>query len=110
MLGPGTVATSEPKTAIHRVASVDALKVILVSWIIGCHALLGYIRIGGWPYDEVAEATVAPLVELVISVVLGPTSLFVIGTFFFLAGMFAPGEGSRYGRVGFVRRRMVRLG
>ena len=110
VLGPGTVATSEPKTAVRRVASVDALKVILVSWIIGCHALLGYMRIGGWPYDEVAEATVPRLVELVLSVVLGPTSLFVIGTFFFLAGMFAPGERSRYGRAGFVRRRMVRLG
>ena len=108
--GQGAVATSEPRTAVGRVASADALKVILVSWVIGCHALLGYLRIGGWPYDEVAEATVPPLVELVMSVALGPTSLFVIGAFFFLAGMFAPGERSRHGRRGFVRRRMSRLG
>ena len=97
-------------SATGRVVSVDALKVILVSWVIGCHALLGYTRIGGWSYDEVAEATIPPPVELVLSVVLGPTSLFVIGTFFFLAGMFAPGERSRYGTGGFVRRRMARLG
>ena len=42
-----------------------------------------------------------PPLELVLSVVLGPTALFVIGTFFFLAGMFAPGERSRHGRSGF---------
>lgn len=99
------VATARP-----RVAAIDLLKVILVSWVIGGHALLGYAAIGGWPYDEVAEATMPPQVELVLSVVLGPTALFVIGTFFFLAGMFAPAERSRHGAAGFVRRRLVRLG
>jgi Acyltransferase family len=99
-----------PMTRSGRVASVDALKVILVSWVIGCHGLMGYFRIGGWPYDEVSEATVPPFVELVVSVALGPTSLFVMGTFFFLSGMFAPGEKARHGRRGFIRRRVVRLG
>jgi hypothetical protein len=110
VLDPAPVTMPEPRTDTGRVASVDALKVILVSWVIGCHGLMGYFRIGGWPYDEVSETTVPPLVELVISVVLGPTSLFVIGTFFFLAGMFAPGERVRHGTSGFVRRRVVRLG
>ena len=110
VLDPAAVTTPPPRTDTGRVASVDALKVILVSWVIGCHAVLGYTRVGGWPYDEVAEATIPPPVELVLSVVLGPTSLFVMGTFFFLAGMFAAGEKSRHGRTGFVRRRMVRLG
>jgi fucose 4-O-acetylase-like acetyltransferase len=86
------------------------LKVILVSWVIGGHALLGYAALGGGPYDEVAEATIAPRVELVLSVIFGPTALFVIGTFFFLAGMFAPAERTRLGAGGFVRHRLVRLG
>jgi fucose 4-O-acetylase-like acetyltransferase len=86
------------------------LKVILVSWVIGGHALLGYAALGGGPYDEVAEATIPPRVELVLSVIFGPTALFVIGTFFFLAGMFAPAERTRLGAGGFVRHRLVRLG
>jgi hypothetical protein len=111
-MAPLPVERSEPSSATTRprVAAVDMLKVILVSWVIGGHALLGYAAIGGWPYDEVNEATLPPRVELVLSVVLGPTALFVIGTFFFLAGMFAPAERSRHGAGGFVRRRLVRLG
>jgi hypothetical protein len=109
---PLSVETVEPSLATlrPRVVSVDMLKVILVSWVIGGHALLGYAAIGGWPYDEVQEATIPPHVELALSVILGPTALFVIGTFFFLAGMFAPGARARLGAGGFVWRRLVRLG
>jgi hypothetical protein len=83
---PWSVETPEPSSATTRprVVAVDVLKVILVSWVIGGHALLGYAAIGGWPYDEVNEGTIPPGVELALSVVLGPTALFVIGTFFFL--------------------------
>ena len=38
--------------AEHRLSAVDNLKALLVAWIIGFHALLGYTAIGGWPYDE----------------------------------------------------------
>ena len=109
---PWPVDRPEPSSATTRprVAAIDMLKVSLVSWVIGGHALLGYAAIGGWPYDEVSEATLPRHVELVLSVALGPTALFVIGTFFFLAGMFAPGERSRLGGGGFIRRRLVRLG
>ena len=75
-----------------RLVHVDNLKSLLVAWIIGCHALLGYTVIGGWPYDEVTEVTLSPPVELVSTLVLGPTALFVIGAFFFLSGLFAPLE------------------
>jgi hypothetical protein len=78
--------------ARRRVIHVDNFKSLLVAWIIGCHALLGYMVIGGWPYDEVNEVTMSPRSELLVSVILGPTALFVIGTFFFLAGLFASAE------------------
>ncbi|GAA2096731.1 acyltransferase [Microlunatus panaciterrae] len=99
--------------AVHRpgrLVEVDNLRTLLVGWIIFGHALLGYMLIGGWPYDEVQEVTVPPKVELSLSVLLGPTALFVIGAFFFLAGLFAPMEMSRHGPGGFARRRLVRLG
>ena len=93
-----------------RLVHVDNLKSLLVAWIIGCHALLGYTVIGGWPYDEVTEVTLSPPVELVSTLVLGPTALFVIGAFFFLSGLFAPLEMSHRGPVEFLRSRFLRLG
>ena len=93
-----------------RIVQVDNLKSLLVAWIIACHAVLGYTAIGGWPYDEVSEVTLPPMQELLLSVVLGPTALFVIGTFFFVAGLFAPVEMARHGVSSFVRTRTLRLG
>src|SRR5437762_3669247 len=79
--------TGTPRT--RRLPHIDNLKTIMVAWIIGGHALLGYTAIGGWPYDEVNEVTFNPRSELVLSALLGPSALFVIGTFFFVAGLFA---------------------
>jgi hypothetical protein len=93
-----------------RIVPVDNLKSLLVAWIIACHALLGYASIGGWPYDEVTEVTLPPIQEFLLSVVLGPTALFVVGTFFFLGGLFAPVEIARHGVSDFLKRRMLRLG
>jgi hypothetical protein len=89
---------------------IDNLRAILVAWIIAGHALMGYTAIGGWPYDEVTETTMPPRLELVLTIILGPTALFVIGTFFFLSGLFAPASLARYGAAGFIRQRMLRLG
>ena len=44
---------------------MDNFKSLLVAWIIGCHALLGYTAIGGWPYDEVNEVTMSPALGIV---------------------------------------------
>ena len=93
-----------------RLVHVDNLKSLLVAWIIGGHALLGYTTIGGWPYDEVTEVTMSPSVEFALSLLLGPTALFVIGTFFFIAGLFAPLEMAHRGSVQFLRSRFLRLG
>lgn len=93
-----------------RLSAVDNLKALLVAWIIGCHALLGYTAFGGWPYDEVNEVTMSPATELLLSMVLGPTSLVVVATFFFVAGLFAPVSVRRHGPGRFSRARLVRLG
>jgi hypothetical protein len=93
-----------------RIVPIDNLKAILVAWIIAGHAMLGYAAIGGWPYDEVSEATLPPQLELVLASLVGPTALFVIGTFFFLSGLFAPGNITRDGPGEFLRQRLVRLG
>jgi hypothetical protein len=103
---------SEPSRRVRepRIVQVDNLKALLVAWIIACHAVVGYTAIGGWPYDEVSEVILPPMQELLLSVVLGPTALFVVGTFFFVSGLFAPVEMARHGVSSFVRTRTLRLG
>jgi hypothetical protein len=94
----------------RRVVAIDNLKAVLVAWVIAGHAMLGYTAIGGWPYDEVSETTLPTQLELVLAALLGPTALFVMGTFFFLSGLFASGTIARHGPAGFVRQRLLRLG
>ncbi len=93
-----------------RLAHVDNLRSLLIAWIIAGHALLGYTAIGGWPYDEVNETTFAPRSELVLAALLGPSALFVIGTFFFLGGLFAEPAMARKGPTRFAADRLLRLG
>jgi hypothetical protein len=95
---------------IGRVVPIDNLKAVLVAWVIAGHALLGYAAIGGWPYDEVTEVTLPRELELGLAIILGPSALFVIGTFFFLSGLLAPRSIARDGPAGFVRQRLLRLG
>lgn len=93
-----------------RVSSVDALRALLVAWIIGGHALLGYSEIGGWAYDEVNEVAFRPSVEYVLAALIGPSALFFMGTFFLVAGLFAPRALARKGPRRFVVDRGIRLG
>ncbi|ONI84618.1 hypothetical protein ALI22I_29160 [Saccharothrix sp. ALI-22-I] len=93
-----------------RLAAVDNLKVLLVAWVIGGHALLGYSAVGGWPYDEVNEVTFEPHVEAVLAAVLGPSGLFLMGTFYLLSGLFTPESLARKGIARFIGDRLVRLG
>jgi acyltransferase-like protein len=94
----------------QRLPQIDNLKTLMVAWIIGGHALLGYAAVGGWPYDEVNEVTFNPRSELVLAALLGPSALFVIGTFFFVAGLFAQPALARKGPARFAADRLVRLG
>jgi len=95
---------------LGRSAPLDTLRTVLVAWIIGGHALLGYSSIGGWAYDEVSEVTLQPAVELVLAGLLGPTALFLMGTFFLIAGLFTPPSLQRKGYRRFVEERCLRLG
>ena len=96
--------------ARHRIVAVDNLKAVLVGWGIASHALLGYLAIGGWPYDEVQGVTLPPRLESVMSVLLGPTAFVVVGAFFFIAGLFAPLAMAHEGPSLFARNRLLRLG
>lgn len=93
-----------------RLAAVDNLKVLLVAWVIGGHALLGYSAVGGWPYDEVNEVTFAPRVETALAAVIGPSGLFLMGTFYLLSGLFTPQSLAHKGARRFIADRVVRLG
>jgi acyltransferase-like protein len=104
------MATTVARTAKVRLPAVDNLRAAMIAWIIGGHALLGYSAIGGWPYSEVQEVTFDRRTELALAAVLGPTALFVIGSFFFVAGLFAPGAVARKGPPRYAVDRVLRLG
>jgi hypothetical protein len=93
-----------------RLPYLDNLRTAMVGWIIGGHALLGYAVIGGWPYDEVHEVTFAPRFELALVAVLGPTALFLMGSFFFLSGLVSQETVDREGPARFATGRLLRLG
>ena len=105
-----SMVSQDLPTDPRRFAPIDNLRAVLVAWVIVGHALLGYTVVGGWPYDEVTEATMPRNLELVLGTVLGPTALFVMGTFFFLSGLLASGSIARHGPAGFIRQRLFRLG
>ncbi|MCY7340744.1 MAG: acyltransferase, partial [Pseudonocardia sp.] len=89
---------------------LDALRTVLVAWVIAGHALLGYSAVGGWAYDEVREVTFSPATERALVAVLGPTGLFVIGVFFFVSGLLTEAAVTRHGAAAYVRSRTLRLG
>lgn len=91
-------------------SQVDNLRTLMVAWVIGAHALMGYLAVGGWAYDEVNEVSFTPTAELVITALIGPSGLFVIGAFFFVSGLFTPESVARKGRRAFAFDRLVRLG
>lgn len=93
-----------------RLYNLDALRALLVAWIIGGHALLGYSSVGGWAYDEVNEVTFTTSAELVLAAIFGPSALFLMGTFFLIAGLFTPRSLHHKGPSQFVSGRVLRLG
>src|ERR1044071_3296034 len=93
-----------------RLAHLDNLRTILVAWVIGGHALLGYSAVGGWAYDEFHEVTFAPPTELVLVAIIGPSGLLLIGLFFSIAGLLPERAVSRRGSGRYVRDRARRLG
>lgn len=104
------MATIAESTRVRRLPHVDNLRALMIAWIIGGHALLGYSAIGGWPYAEVQESRLDGRTELALAVIIGPSALFIIGTFFFVAGLFAPQAMARRGPKRFALDRIVRLG
>ncbi|GLZ31700.1 hypothetical protein Lesp02_38880 [Lentzea sp. NBRC 105346] len=99
--------TAERRT---RLSAVDNLKVILVAWVIGGHALLGYSAVGGWPYDEINEVTFRPGVETALAALIGPSGLFFMGVFYFMSGLLTPDSVRRKGSLRYSGERLVRLG
>ena len=111
----GTCRAGRPPGSVDgmpaaRWPHLDNLRTALVAWVIGGHALLGYSHVGGWAYDEVHEVTFAPGFELVLLALLGPSGLFVIGMFFFIAGLFTERAIARHGPRGYLHDRALRLG
>jgi hypothetical protein len=104
------VPAIEERSCVVRQAHLDNLRTLLVAWVIGGHALLGYSAVGGWAYDEVNEVTFAPATELVLLAILGPSGLFVIGVFFFVAGLLTERALARHGPRQYLHDRMLRLG
>jgi hypothetical protein len=102
--------TSEERVTAIRSPHLDNLNTVLVAWAIGGHALLGYSATGGWAYDEVREVTLAPATELWLVAIIGPSGLFMMGLFFFVAGLLAEHALARHGLRRYLGDRTLRLG
>lgn len=108
--GHGDVSSARDVQPAARLPHLDNLRTVLVAWVIGGHALLGYTAVGGWAYDEVNEVTFTPASELVLVAIVGPSGLFVIGLFFFISGLLTEQSLTRHGPRLYMRDRVLRLG
>jgi glucan biosynthesis protein C len=94
-----------------RLLHLDNLKVVLIALIIVLHAFLGYVGVvEAWTYSGLREATLHPVVEMVLLVVLSPFGFFLIALLFLVAGLLTPGSHDRKGGRRFVVDRLLRLG
>jgi fucose 4-O-acetylase-like acetyltransferase len=97
--------------AAARLAYLDNLKVVLIAAVIALHAVLGYAGIVEvWTYSELREATLSPLVELPLFVLVSPFGFFLIALLFLVAGLLTPSSYDRKGPRRFVGDRLLRLG
>ncbi len=90
-----------------RRAYLDNLKTVLVTGVIVGHVFITYADIGSWAYRE-PSGNKAFLILAALFVVLG--SMFAMGLFFFIAGLFTPRALARKGPAGFLKDRLSRLG
>jgi peptidoglycan/LPS O-acetylase OafA/YrhL len=104
------VATEGITSPRGRLPAVDLLRAFLVAWIIAGHALLGYTAVGGWAYSHIAEVRFSPRVEWVLAALIGSTGVFLMGTFFLIAGIFTAVAFENSSPGAFFARRMLRLG
>ncbi len=98
------------RTAETRVGYLDDLKTVFVAGVIAFHAVVGYGSLGSWLYQDVQESQLSPYAEAATAVIFGPPAFFLMGVFFLLSGLVAPGSVDRKGTARFVRDRLVRLG
>jgi glucan biosynthesis protein C len=94
-----------------RLLYLDNLKVVLIALIIVLHAFLGYVGVvEAWTWSGLREATLRPVVEMVLLVVLSPFGFFLIALLFLVAGLLTPASHDRKGGRRFVLDRLLRLG
>ena len=90
-----------------RRAYLDNLKTVLVAGVITGHVFITYADVGSWAYRE-PSANKAFIIPAALYVALG--SMFAMGLFFLIAGLFVPRALARKGPAGFLRDRLARLG
>lgn len=93
-----------------RLLYLDNLKVVLIAAIIAGHGVLGYATLGFWPYAEMREVTLSPVIEIVLVALVIPFALFMVPLLFLVAGLLTPASLGRKGTRAYVRDRLLRLG
>jgi glucan biosynthesis protein C len=90
-----------------RRAYLDNLKTVLVAGVITGHVFITYAEVGSWAYRE-PSTNKAFIIPAAFYVAVG--SMFAMGLFFLIAGLFVPRGLARKGPAGFLGDRLVRLG
>jgi glucan biosynthesis protein C len=91
---------------IPRRAYLDNLKTVLVTGVIVGHVFITYAEVGSWAYRELSTNK-AFIIPAAFYVAVG--SMFAMGLFFLIAGLFVPRALARKGPAGFLRDRFARL-
>jgi glucan biosynthesis protein C len=95
------------KTKTTRLSFVDNLRILLTVLVVLHHLVSSYGGPGDWYYKE-GRLDAIPLTVLTWFMVVNQS--FFMGSFYLLAGYFAPGSYDRKGRARFLIDRLVRLG
>lgn len=105
------VASVPRPAAAARLASLDALKVLLIAGIIASHAVIGYSGFDdAWPYQSAREVGLSEAADAVLGLLTLAGALFAMGLFFLLSGLLSPPSLRRKGARAFARDRLLRLG
>jgi hypothetical protein len=99
-----------PDARHRRRPYLDVLKVAVIIGVIGGHAWAGYTALGGWPYSDVREVSLAPASLVIAEAVLGPFGLFCMGLLFLVSGLLSIPSMRRKGPWRFALDRVRRLG
>ncbi len=98
----------QPTSRSHfRLPYLYNLRAFLIAYVILGHSALSYSNFDNWYYQQ---APIGEPMHTFFAALLGVGNFFVLGLFFFVAGLLTPDSATRLGKGSYFKRRLVQLG